>query len=86
MPFEVNFGIPIAKVVAGHDFCGLVTTEGAVFTWGNNLYGQLGIGEEKVLVQLRPEASRPLVFKDEKNPETPIRIIDISAGSFSMIA
>ena len=86
MPFELGFPIPIAKVATGSDFAALLTVEGAVYTWGSNGHGQLGIGNEKVLLQLRPDVEKPLLFKDEKNPEKPIRIVDIAAGSSSMIA
>ena len=50
MPFEVDFFIPIVKVTCGDVFAGLLTSEGQVFTWGHNQYGQLGIDKENVLV------------------------------------
>lgn len=39
LPFQVNIDIPVHKVVCGHDFSGLLTAEGQVFTWGINECG-----------------------------------------------
>lgn len=38
-PFEISFGLGVAKVACGDLFCALLTVEGEVYTWGYNLYG-----------------------------------------------
>lgn len=42
IPYMIDFNIPVAKIACGAMFAGLLTCEGAVFTWGYNNYGQLG--------------------------------------------
>jgi alpha-tubulin suppressor-like RCC1 family protein len=50
-----------------------------VFTWGNNRYGQLGIDNDEVMMQMRPDSKRPLRFADNN-------MIDITAGYDSFMA
>jgi alpha-tubulin suppressor-like RCC1 family protein len=76
----------VLKVTSGDAFSAILTAEGQVFTWGNNVFGQLGIDEELVLLQLRPNTDRPLLFKDEAMKTSTSRIIDIAAGQHSMLA
>jgi len=42
MPFEINFNIPVLKVVCAYKTAALLTAEGEVYTWGSNSYGELG--------------------------------------------
>ena len=42
MPFEINFEIPVLKVVCAVKTAALLTAEGEVYTWGSNSYGELG--------------------------------------------
>ncbi|DBA04860.1 TPA: hypothetical protein N0F65_004497 [Lagenidium giganteum] len=43
----------IAKVICGSRFTAAITFSGAVFTWGKNDYGQLGLGDTKAQVEPR---------------------------------
>jgi alpha-tubulin suppressor-like RCC1 family protein len=54
LPFSLDFSIPVVKVVCGDLFMGLLTSQGQVFTWGTNHYGQLGLKDEKLGVVLEP--------------------------------
>jgi len=38
-PFQVEFDIPICKVICGDGVAAVLTTEGKVYTWGINKYG-----------------------------------------------
>ena len=44
VPFQVYFQIPVLKVACGDLFMALLTVEGEVYSWGYNLFGQLGLG------------------------------------------
>jgi len=44
--FALDEGEIIINIVVGRDHNGVLTSEGRVFTWGVNAYGQLGIGEK----------------------------------------
>jgi len=54
IPYMIDFDIPVAKVVCGDMFAGLLTCEGTVFTWGYNNYGQLGLKQSATRVVQRP--------------------------------
>eukprot|EP01017_Pseudomicrothorax_dubius_P046547 TRINITY_DN8211_c0_g3_i5.p1 TRINITY_DN8211_c0_g3~~TRINITY_DN8211_c0_g3_i5.p1 ORF type:complete len:577 (-),score=79.58 TRINITY_DN8211_c0_g3_i5:62-1792(-) len=53
-PFHIfeyqNFTVPVItnKVCVGEDFCAIITIEGRVYTWGLNIYGQLGHGDTEL--------------------------------------
>lgn len=44
----------IADITYGKDFFVLVTTEGLVYTWGNNLFKQLGLGDDSPTIAAQP--------------------------------
>ena len=50
----VDFHLPVVKVMCGSMFSGLLTADGQVFTWGENLFGQLGVADSKVTWCQRP--------------------------------
>ena len=54
LPFGVTFNIPVAKVVCGDLFSGLLTSEGDIYTWGWNQYGQLGYKDITIGVTINP--------------------------------
>ncbi len=62
MPFEIDFNIPVLKVVCTQKTAGLLTAEGEVYTWGSNSYGELGQDDSINLVQLYPNIKKPLKF------------------------
>ena len=55
VPFAVNFSRPVAKVICGDLFAGLLTPQGEVFTWGWNILGQLGLKESTIGVTFDPK-------------------------------
>jgi alpha-tubulin suppressor-like RCC1 family protein len=83
IPFQVDFQIPVVKITTGDSFAGMLSAEGQVFTWGYNNCGALGIDEELVILQLKPDPSRPLRFKDCNKT---FSIMDIASGYTSMVA
>ena len=42
--FNLNAGEIVIEITAGYGHTAAITSEGRVFTWGNNIYGQLGDG------------------------------------------
>jgi alpha-tubulin suppressor-like RCC1 family protein len=50
----LDFNIPVAKVICGDLFAGLLTAEGEVYTWGWNVFGQLGLKDTSIGVTLNP--------------------------------
>jgi len=85
-PFQVDFSLPVVKLAQGDGFSVALTAEGKVYTWGSNMYGQLGINRPDVHVQLRPDPAAPLVFKDEAFPEKRVNIIDIACCMNGVVA
>ena len=79
IPYMIDFGIPIVKVVCGDLFSGLLTAEGQVFTWGYNNYGQLGNKNEKILFMQRPNK---IEFIDHSSDSSgrPAYIKDVCVG------
>jgi alpha-tubulin suppressor-like RCC1 family protein len=45
-PVRVAAAVPFAFISAGHAFTCALTTSGVAYCWGNNTYGQLGIGSQ----------------------------------------
>ena len=88
LPFQVDIGIPVHKVVCGHDFSALLTVEGQVFTWGLNTSGQLGLGEDKVGYRTQIDESRPLSFINQSQNSNKRKqpVVDLAAGFGQMIA
>lgn len=76
------------KVVCGHDFSGLLTTEGQVFTWGLNDVGQLGIADEKIHYMTCIDHRKPLNFVDQSQNSNKRKqsVVDLAAGLGQMIA
>lgn len=70
----------MVKVTCGDGFSALLSAEGNVYSWGYNNYGALGIDKENVMIQMKPDSQKPLKFKDEKNAQKRINIIDIDSG------
>lgn len=54
IPFMIDFNIPVIKVACGDMYAGLLTSEGSVYTWGCNTYGQLGLKQERTPYVQRP--------------------------------
>ncbi|CDW84777.1 regulator of chromosome condensation family protein [Stylonychia lemnae] len=78
IPFEIFFNIPVVKVCCGDLFQLLLTAEGQVFSWGQNLYGQLGLKDNTISATLQPQLVK------FSNPLD--RIIDLVSGFNSCIA
>lgn len=85
MPFQIEFKLPVAKVACGDTNYALLSCSGQVFTWGNNRYSQLGIDNSEIVMQMRPDETRPLEFKSESSSRSQ-HIIDIEASYGSFIA
>jgi alpha-tubulin suppressor-like RCC1 family protein len=49
IPYKISFDVPVSQVICGDLFAGLVTSQGGLYTWGANDYGQLGIDNQRVL-------------------------------------
>jgi alpha-tubulin suppressor-like RCC1 family protein len=77
LPFALDFQKPVAKIICGDLFAGLLTAQGEVFTWGWNVFGQLGLKDTIIGVVLNPTKV------DIGNKE---RIIDIASGFNNCIA
>jgi hypothetical protein len=74
-PVEAMPSSKLSTVACGYSHSSLLTDTGDVFTWGNNYYGQLGLGHKKD--QFKPQIVRQLSGK---------HIIAIKCGSFHTIA
>jgi alpha-tubulin suppressor-like RCC1 family protein len=83
LPFEVDFKIPVIKITTGDMHAAILTAEAQVFTWGSNSCGVLGVDDEHILYQLKPDPNRPLKFIDS---DKTYNIIDIASGYASMVA
>lgn len=46
-PVKSLAGIPLAQITAGGDHCFAVSMSGAVFGWGKNKAGQLGLNDKQ---------------------------------------
>lgn len=78
IPFMIDFDIPVVQVMCGDMFQGLLTAHGQVFTWGSNMFGQLGHQTEKVALVQKPKLVH---FKDTSMSEKRnIFIKQISCG------
>lgn len=66
---QLNIPDKIEKVESGHNYSLALTTDGKVYAWGNNYFGQLGTGGLKSLNQPR--------LLDSLDGE---KIVDISCG------
>lgn len=86
MPFEINFEIPVLKVVCAVKTAALLTAEGEVYTWGSNSYGELGQDDSINLVQLFPNTKKPLKFEDHSNENKQNYVIDLEASQYSFVA
>lgn len=72
LPYSVDFKIPAVKIQCGDQFSMLLTSEGQVYSWGLNVYGQLGLSDTTAAAVLYPQLVKFTQPKD--------KIIDISAG------
>ena len=54
IPFSIDFTKPVSKIICGDLFAGILTAQGEVFTWGWNVYGQLGLKDTSIGVALNP--------------------------------
>lgn len=43
--------LPVAQIFSGGNHSGVLTVSGAVFVWGRNSWGQLGLGEGRFVNQ-----------------------------------
>ena len=66
IPFEVQFDIPVVQVMCGDLFQGLLTANGLVYTWGSNMFGQLGHKSENIALVQHPKL---VTFKDTSSTE-----------------
>jgi alpha-tubulin suppressor-like RCC1 family protein len=66
------------KIICGDLFAGLLTAQGEVFTWGWNVFGQLGLKDSVIGVVLQPTKVQ---FGSSKE-----RIIDLACGFNNCIA
>lgn len=78
IPFGIDFQKPVVKLVCGDLFAGLLTASGEVFTWGWNVFGQLGMKDCSIGVLLNPTK----VEFGHSNE----RIIDLACGFNNSIA
>lgn len=70
--------------MCGDLFQGLLTAHGQVYTWGSNMFGQLGHKSEKIILVQRPKL---VFFKDTGSTEKKqINIKQISCGYNHCIA
>ena len=74
LPLKVSLPF-ISKVSAGSDFMLAIDTEGRIFCWGNNNFGELGLPDLKFA--LTPQLMRTLEHE---------RIYDISCGNSHVAA
>lgn len=65
LPIEVNGATSVRSVAAGNDHCISVTTEDEAYTWGSNIYGQLGLSHRRPVQ--RPCLARSFKEKDGKH-------------------
>ena len=54
LPYAINWQRPVSKVVCGDLFAALLTPNGEVFTWGLNMFGQLGLKDSTIGVTFDP--------------------------------
>lgn len=59
-------GIPVAQIAAGGDFVHAVSNTGAVFSWGRNQHGQLGLSRAK-------QAHEHVVYGPERVTQLKVR-------------
>ena len=78
IPFGLDFQKPVAKVICGDLFAGLLTAQGEVFTWGWNVFGQLGLKDSSIGVVLQPTK---VDFGSSRD-----KIIDLACGFNNCIA
>lgn len=76
LPAE-HAGPPLAQVSAGNGHALAVDTEGTVWAWGSNLYGQLGLGEDSAWAEFQPASIAAL---------SDVEVTQISAGVLHSLA
>lgn len=54
LPYEIEFNIPVVKVQCGDVYATILTVEGEVYSWGINMYGQLGLKDSTVFIAMQP--------------------------------
>ena len=69
--------IPVVKLICGDLFAGLLTACGEVYTWGWNIFGQLGLKDTAIGVTLNP------MRVDFQNKD---KIMDLACGFNNCIA
>lgn len=74
IPVKVKGLTEVVEIAAGSDFACVLRRDGTVWTWGNNSFGALGIGN-RVQYSLLPVQVQDLT-----------RVTKIAAGSFSVCA
>ena len=78
----LNNGENILDIEAGWNFSTVLTTEGRIFTWGDNATLKLGIGNTQLFVDSPIDTTLNFKFLMNSNE----KIIKISSGAFSSIA
>ncbi|MGH0129117.1 UNVERIFIED_CONTAM: hypothetical protein FKN15_037185 [Acipenser sinensis] len=65
-------GVPFAQIAAGGAHSFALTLSGAVFGWGRNKFGQLGLNDESVHVRVRCASNVCLVQKIRQRPKSKV--------------
>jgi alpha-tubulin suppressor-like RCC1 family protein len=72
VPYGIEFRHPVVKLMCGDLFAGLLTAQGEVFTWGWNIFGQLGMQDTSIGVTLN---ATKITFPNKAD-----KIVDIACG------
>lgn len=81
-PFMSSLTTKVVKVQCGYSFSLALTTQGQVYSWGGNLFGQLGLGHSslgrkncsnQIIAAKKPTLIEDFVSSDDF-------VIDIAAG------
>lgn len=62
-PLKSLLGIPLAQITAGGDHSFALSLSGAVFGWGKNRAGQLGLNDEQGNEEL--DRKKPLEYQSQ---------------------
>lgn len=79
IPKSLSFDIMINKVACGHSHTLLLAKSGEVYGIGNNVKGQLGLGDKQLEF-----STAPLLVKELKNQD--LQVVDIASGGFHNLA
>lgn len=76
-------GIPLAQIAAGGAHSVVVSLSGAVYSWGKNNFGQLGLGHTEGMKRKQFESSRKTddFFHRHRNGSGMLRLFGTAVGS-----